>query len=214
MSPPVPGEAGAPDVGSTGGEQWYPVMLRLAGKRVLVVGGGEVAARKVEGLVDAGARVTVIAPEVVPALAERDGVRQDVRQDVVIKRRAYVPGELTQYWLVVTCTDDPAVQQQVFDDGERLGVWVNAADDPQRCSFTLPAVARRGPVVLAVSTSGTSPALAQALRDRAASAALPEGVERVAEELARRRREIKAAGRSTEDLDWRPIIDALLDGTD
>jgi siroheme synthase-like protein len=179
-------------------------MLRLTGKRVLVVGGGDVAARKVEGLLAAGARVTVVAPEVVPTLADREGV--------VVKRRAYVPGELTQYWLAVACTDDPAVQQQVFDDGERLGVWVNAADDPERCSFTLPAVARRGPVVLAVSSSGTSPALAQALRDRAASSALPDGVERVAAELAQRRQEIKAAGGSTEALDWRPIVDELLDG--
>ena len=172
---------------------------------MLVVGGGAVAARKVAGLVAAGAAVTVVGPDV-----RADIVPKHLTgEHVTVERRPYRPGEVEGYWLVVTCTDDPAVQQQVFDDGERLGVWVNAADDPERCSFILPAVARRGPVVVSVSTSGTSPALAQVLRDRFAEG-LPQDVERIAFELERHRAQLHAEGRSTEDVDWRPIVEDLL----
>ena len=111
----------------------YPVVLRLAGKRVLVVGGGSVAARKVDGLLAAGAAVTVVARTVVAEL--RDAA---TRGDIVLAERVYRSDDLAGSWLVVTATDDAITQQQVFDDGEAAGVWVNAADDPQRCSFFLP----------------------------------------------------------------------------
>ena len=183
-------------------QQWYPVMLRLTGKPVLVVGGGTVATRKVDGLAGAGALVTVVAPFITDELR--------ARVDITIEQRPYASGEVAGYWLTVVSTDDAATQQQVFDDGERLGVWVNAADDPDRCSFILPAVVRRGPVVVSVSTAGTSPALAQELRDRI-SDALPSNVEVVTAGLAARRREIQDAGGSTEEVDWRPLVKRLLD---
>jgi precorrin-2 dehydrogenase / sirohydrochlorin ferrochelatase len=179
----------------------YPVVLRLAGRPVLVVGGGAVAARKVDGLVSAGAQVTVVAPEPCAELAARD--------DVAVERRRYLRGEVAGYWLVIAATDDPTVQQAVFDDAEERGVWVNAADDPDRCSFILPAVARRGPVIVAVSTQGTSPALASRLRDRLADA-LPPDVEQIALELRRRRERIRGAGGSTESHDWSADLDELL----
>jgi precorrin-2 dehydrogenase len=179
----------------------YPVVLRLDGKRVLVVGGGAVAARKVDGLLAAGAAVTVVAPMVVDEL--RDAA---ARGDVVLAERPYRSGDLDGSWLVVTATDDSATQQQVFDDGEAAGIWVNAADDPQRCSFFLPAVHRREPVLVAVSTQGTSPALAAWLRDRLAGA-LPERLEDLVSVLARRRAEVQGEGRSTEDEDWQAVID-------
>lgn len=181
---------------------WYPVMLRLTGKRVLVVGGGKVATRKVEGLAAAGAIVTVVAPFITDELL--------ARPDITTQQRPYAVGEVEGYWLAVVSTDDAATQQQVFDDGERLGVWVNAADDPDRCSFILPAVVRRGPVVATISTGGASPALAQELRDRVAGV-LPANVERVAAELEARRRAVQAAGQSTEAMDWRPLVQRLLD---
>ena len=101
----------------------------------------------------------------------------------------------------------------MFDDSERAGVWVNAADDPDRCAFFLPAVHRRDPVLLAVSTQGTSPALAGWLRDRLAGA-LPEQLEALIAALSDERRALRAAGRSTEDIDWTARIDALLIGLD
>jgi siroheme synthase-like protein len=180
----------------------YPVVLRLSGKRVLVVGGGAVAARKVEGLLAAGAAVTVVAPAVVAEL--RDAA---ARGEVEIVDRSYRPGDLERSWLVLTATDDATTQQQVFDDAEAAGIWVNAADDPQRCSFFLPAVHRREPVLVAVSTQGTSPALAAWLRDRLA-AALPERLEELVAALSRRRAEVQAQGRSTEDEDWPAVIEA------
>ena len=140
----------------------FPVGLVVAGRRCLVVGGGRIAARKVAQLVACGADVTVVAPDVVP-LAGRParGRRRSAA--------ATGAGEAAGYRLVITATGDPAVDQAVFDDAEAAGVWVNAADDPARCSFTLPAVTRQGPVTVAVATDGTSPALAAWLRDRLAA---------------------------------------------
>lgn len=178
----------------------YPVNLVIAGKRVLVVGGGAVAARKAAGLVAAGAQVTVVAPDIHP----------DVEAlPVTIERRTYQPGEAAAYRLAITATGDAQVNQNVFDDGEAAGVWVNAADDPDRCSFTLPAVVRRGPVLVTASTGGASPALSSWLRERLDAQLGPELCE-LATILAARRAELKAQGKSTEDVDWAPIIESEL----
>jgi uroporphyrin-III C-methyltransferase/precorrin-2 dehydrogenase/sirohydrochlorin ferrochelatase len=116
-------------------------------------------------------------------------------------------------WLVVTATDDAVVQQAVFDAGTARRIWVNAADDPTRCSFILPAVHRNGSVIVAVSTSGSSPALAGWLRTRLA-AALPSRINEIAQSLAGRRAQMRARGESTESFDWRPIIEQLVKETD
>jgi siroheme synthase-like protein len=181
----------------------YPVVLDLRGRRCLVVGGGRVALGKARGLLTAGAEVTVVAPEVVPELADDDRVR--------VERRPYRPGEVQGYRYVVAATDQPAVNRQVFDDGEALGVFVNAADDPANCSVTLPAVARRGPITVAVSTGGASPALAAWLRDQLASTLGPEH-EALAEMLGSERRGLRSQGIPTEGLPWRQALDSgLLD---
>jgi precorrin-2 dehydrogenase / sirohydrochlorin ferrochelatase len=186
----------------------YPIVLRLSDRRVLVVGGGGVAARKVEGLLAADATVTVVAPMVVAELRDLA-----TRGDITVAERPYRSGDLEGAWLVLTATDDAATQQQVFDDAEAAGIWVNAADDPQRCSFLLPAVHRREPVLVAVSTQGASPALAAWLRDRLAEA-LPERLEELVSALAHRRAEVQAEGRSTEDEDWSAVIEAWAKATD
>ena len=177
----------------------YPVGLVLAGRRCLVVGGGPVARRKVEGLVACGAEVTVVAPEVDPAVEALPGVR--------VERRPYRRGDVAGHRLAFAATDDPAVNRAVHDEAEELGVWVNAADQPDACTFTLPAVVRQGPVTVAVSTGGRSPALAKDLRDRIAALVGPEDA-RLAEELAEERRQVHARGESTEDVDWRARIAA------
>jgi siroheme synthase-like protein len=178
----------------------YPVALRLTGRPVLVVGGGDVASRKVSDLLAVGADVTVVAPEFVPEL-ESAGC--------VLERRAYRRGEVAGYGLVVAATDDEAVNQAVHDDAEAAGAWVNVADQPERCSVLLPAVARAGRVVVAVSTGGASPALAGWLRDRLRSA-MPTGLDVIAEQLARERVAQQSAGRSTESVAWRERIEALV----
>ena len=175
----------------------YPVALVLAGRRCLVVGGGTIARRKAEGLLACGALVTVVAPEVGAELAALDGV--------TVVRRPYSPKDLDGVRLAIAATDDPAVNRAVFDDGEAAGVWINAADQPDACAFTLPAVLRHEPVVVAVSTGGRSPALARHLRDRVAAVIGPEDAA-LAERLGSERRRLQASGVSTEGLDWDAVI--------
>ena len=184
-------------------------MLDLRGRVVLVVGAGRIATRKVEGLVREGAVVRVVAPEVSTGMT---AFVAEHAEAVTIERRPYAPADLAGVRLVITATNDTAVQQAVFDDGEHLGVWVNAADDPDRCAFILPAVHRRGVVTIAVSTGGASPALAQWLRDRM-RAALPEDLDALVSELTERRLAFKASGASTESIDWRPVIEELHTGS-
>ena len=118
------------------------------------------------------------------------------------------PGTPPGYWLVITAAapDDNAV---VFDDAEAAGVWCNAVDDPEHCSFLVPAVVRRGPVTVAVSTGGSSPALASWLRRELEGVVGPELAD-VALRLAEERRRIHAAGGTTEGLDWVARIEAHL----
>ena len=182
----------------------YPVSLVLHGRRCLVVGGGHVARRKALGLVEAGARVDLVAKEVLASVREIAGLES-------IEERPYRRGEVAGYRLAVAATGDPAVNRAVFEDGESAGVWVNFADDPASCSFILPAIARQGPVSVAVSTSGFSPALASWLKAHVTENLGPEVAE-LAGMLAEARARLKAAGRSTEEVDWRQSIDwAMLD---
>lgn len=180
----------------------YPVGLVVDGRRCLVVGGGRVAARKVEGLRACGAVVHVVAPSVDPAIKAMTG-------GVTWEERAYAPGDAADgaYRLVVTATGDRDVDQRVFDDAESAGVWVNSADDPDRCTFTLPATLRRGPLLVTVSTGGHSPALATWLRDNISTRVGPE-YETLVELLSDARAEVQAAGRSTEDVDWQKALTA------
>src|SRR4051794_36087898 len=131
----------------------YPVNLVVDGRPCLVVGGGRVAAGKVRNLRACGAVVHVVAPEIGPEIAGMT--------DVTMERRPYRRGEVAGYRLVVAATGDADVNGEVFRDGDDAGVWVNSADDPARCSFTLPSVVRRGPLTVTVSTGGPSPALAR-----------------------------------------------------
>ena len=178
----------------------YPVNLVLTGKRCLVVGGGKVALRKVEGLLACGADVTVIAPEVHPEL--------QADPHVTVKQRAYVEGDAGRggYRLVVTATDDTAVNQQVHDDADAAGIWVNSADDPERCTFTLPAVVRNGPLMLTVATGGHSPALASHLKARLADEYGGEDYRTLVTLLEEARADLHAEGRTTEGLAWQTAL--------
>lgn len=176
----------------------YPVNLLVAGRRCLVVGGGPIAARKAEGLLACGATVHVVASE----------VGADMRAlDVTWDERPYQTGDLAGSRLVVTATGVAEVDAAVFADGEAAGIWVNSADDPANCSFTLPAVVRRGPVVLTVSTGGHSPALAVWLKERIGAEVGPE-YEVLATLLSDERAAVRAQGRSTEGMDWRSALDS------
>jgi precorrin-2 dehydrogenase/sirohydrochlorin ferrochelatase len=176
----------------------YPVNLVLAGRRCLVVGGGRVATQKVRGLFEAGADVTVVAPQIADDI---------VALGVACERRPYRSPEAGDFRLALAATGDPVVNQQVFDDAEAAGVWINSADDPARCSFVLPARVRRGRLLVTVSTGGHSPAVAAWLRERL-DAELGEEYDLLIGVLAEVRSEIQATGRATESLDWRAALDS------
>ena len=139
----------------------YPVLLDLAGRGVVVVGGGAVAARKVAGLLEAGADVRVVAPEVTPELAALAAAGR-----LRWTARVYRPGDLDGVALAVAGTATRAVNRRVAEDAAAAGVPVNVVDDPALGSFTTLATLRRGDLVVAVGTSGGAPGLAGALRRR------------------------------------------------
>jgi precorrin-2 dehydrogenase / sirohydrochlorin ferrochelatase len=178
----------------------FPVNLNLEGKRCLIVGGGRIAMRKAGQLAGCGGDITVISPEVVDGFDALAGT---------IHHRTYQSGDVEGFRLVITATGDTAVDQRVFDDAEALGIWVNSADDPDRCTFTLPAVLRRGPVMVTTSTAGVSPALSSWLRGRLTSLIGPEFGD-IAADLADERAAVHASGQSTEDVDWAPILQRVI----
>ena len=146
-------------------DAYYMACLDLTGRSVLVVGGGRVALEKVDGLLVSGARVTVIAPQIVSELATRN---------IQLVRREYRTEDLDGRFLVVAATSTSSVNRRVFREAEVRSLLCNVADVPELCSFILPAVHRQGPIAVAVSTGGASPALAQRLRDDIAAVVRPE----------------------------------------
>jgi len=138
---------------------FYPLFMDLKDRPVLVVGGGPVAERKVESLIEAGAAVTVVAPDVTAGLqkcAESGSIR--------ILRRKFEESDLTSARLVITATGDVGTQERVAAAARARNIPVNTVDQPRLCDFIVPATIRKGDVLVAISTSGKSPALAAALR--------------------------------------------------
>ena len=139
---------------------YYPVQLDLRGRPCIVVGGGVIAEGKVTGLVEAGARVTVLSPVLTLGLRSRRDAGE-----LLHCCRAYRPGDLAGSILVISATDDPVVNRAVWVEAMERGILVNVVDDPPHCSFILPSIHRRGDLTIAVSTSGRAPALAVRLRE-------------------------------------------------
>ena len=136
----------------------YPINVIVADQACLVVGGGRVAAHKANGLLRAGARVTIVAPTVDEALVDDPAIE--------VLRRRYRSSDLEGRRLVITATNSGEVNAQVALDARTVGVLVNSADDPANCDFILPAIARQGDLSIAVSTRGRSPAIATWLKKR------------------------------------------------
>jgi precorrin-2 dehydrogenase/sirohydrochlorin ferrochelatase len=139
---------------------YYPVLIQLDGRKVLVVGGGTVAQRKIETLLEYGAVVQVISKELTPRLRKYSDegkigfLGQQFNEDC-----------LEEAFLVIAATDDPRLNHQVSEKAKEKGLLVNAVDQPSDCNFILPSVLRRGDLLIAVSTSGKSPALAKKVRE-------------------------------------------------
>lgn len=183
--------------------KYYPIGLHIEGRRCLVVGGGKVAERKARGLIECGALVTVVSPELTPGLTSlaSDGV-------IHWQPRGYDADAAAGFFLVMAATDDPQVQDQVQSDAQRGQVLLNVADVPEKCNFILPALVRRGGLTVAISTSGKSPALAKKLRQEIEEWLGPE-YETVVEALGMIRPHILAWGRPQAENE--KIFQGLLD---
>lgn len=137
--------------------KYYPVFLNIQNKKCLVVGGGNVAWRKVCSLKEAGARVTVVSPEFCPELEKETGIERI--------QRKYDTEFLKETVLVVASTDDGEVNQIVYHDAVERGILVNVVDKPEFCSFIVPSSIMRGDLCISISTGGASPALARNIRE-------------------------------------------------
>ena len=164
---------------------YYPVYLKLTGRRCVVFGGGSVAEGKLAKLMETGAQVTVVSPRVTPAIESLAGQAM-----VQWKSREYQAGDLEGVYLGIAATDDRTVNRKIAEEAERLGVILNVVDDPELCGFIAPSVVERGPVTLAISTGGAlanNPALDWA---------------DLAPVLSRARQEIKKRGVSVDAQRW------------
>ncbi len=140
---------------------YYPIYLNLQGRQCVVIGGGQVAEGKVRGLLAAEGCVWVISPTLTPAL---DQLARQLRLSHV--KRTYQPGDLAGAFLAISATDDPAVNEQVWQEASARNVLVNVVDDTPHCNFIAPAILRQGDLAVAISTGGKAPALAVRLREQ------------------------------------------------
>jgi siroheme synthase-like protein len=182
----------------------YPVMLDLTDRPCLVVGGGAVAERKIAGLVEAGARLTIVSPWLTPAL-----LQLATEAPLRWRPREYTAGDAAGFILAMVATDDVAVNAMVAAECRERGVWVNCADDPVRCDFILPSVFRRGAVTVAVSTGGASPSMARLVREEL-DALLPDDIAPLAEVVAAVRRALSEGGVLLDAARWRQALDGEL----
>ena len=181
--------------------RYYPVFLDIAGKPVVVIGGGEIAVQKVKGLLDAGALVTLVSPTLHPDL-----VPLAAQGRIEHVAREYAPGDLEGYFLAFVGTDDRAINDIVAREGKERGVLVNAVDDPANCDFIMPAVVRRGDLIVAVSTSGGSPAMARRMREEL-EAFLTEEYALMLELAAEVRRELRDRDLTVDPDIWNAALD-------
>lgn len=183
--------------------RYYPVFLDVQDRPCLVVGGGAIGLEKAKGLVEAGARVTLVTPEAVPELAE---MAEQGR--LVWERRSFEPADLAGKFLVFGATDDNDVNREVARIADRDGKLANAVDDPPYCNFILAALVTDGPMTVAVSSAGCSPALAQRVRDRVRTEIFEPGIGELAALLGASRPQAKAciAGYRERKLYWEAVL--------
>ena len=188
---------------------YLPICIDLRGRHCLLVGGGEVARRKAETLLRAGATLRLVAPAIDPGLGEL--VRQRGGE---LRLRAFEPRDVDDVWLAVAATDDEAVNRQVRDVARQRGVLVNVVDQPALCDFIFPSIIDRDPMVIAVSSGGRAPLLARLLRARLETT-IPAGYGRLAAWMGRFRPQVKAqiAGGAARRRFWERVLEGQIGET-
>jgi precorrin-2 dehydrogenase/sirohydrochlorin ferrochelatase len=181
---------------------FYPAFIDLENRPVLVVGGGVVAERKVETLLETGALVTVVSPEITDLLL---GYSQSKR--ITVRQRGFIPSDIDGVWLVISATDDPVTQSEVASIAASKNILVNTVDKPELCSFIVPAILRRGDITIAISTSGKSPSLAAELRTRL-DRVLTNEIARTAEVLGAVRQEVHQHFTNSDDR--KKVFDSII----
>lgn len=180
-----------------------PVHLRLSGQRCLVIGGGEIAQRKCDLLLRAGALITLVAPEVLPELAKRV-----IAAGGLVSLKSYDRNDLAGHRLVIAATDQAALNQKVFDDAEAAGILVNVVDAPALCRFIFPAIVDRSPLVISAGTTGAHPVLARQIRTQLETT-FPAAYGAYARLLARYRTETKTRFKTIDErrLFWESVLE-------
>ncbi len=181
--------------------KYYPVFLDIEGRPCTVIGGGAVGQRKVEGLLQAGARVRVVSPELTSELE-----RLASQGAVTAVRRPYERGDLAGAYLAMVATDDPSVSEAVSQEAKERGALVNVADVPRLCTFILPSVLQRGGLTIAVATGGGSPALSRKVREELERVFPPEYAE-LTSIVAEVRAELQERGVSLPFEIWSECLD-------
>ena len=167
---------------------YHPVFLSLTGRAVLIVGGGSIAHEKTESLKLCGATITILSPRLSGA----------IKTEVEAGRLAWIeksfePTDLIPYFMIIAATDDPKVNAEVFRAGNALNRLTNSVDDPENCNFIMSAIVRQGPIQVAVSSSGCSPALAQRIRNCISQDLVTPEIGRLGEFLGRWRPAVKSS---------------------
>ncbi len=179
---------------------YYPILLNIQGRKCLVVGGGPVALRKVKALLEHGANVEIVSPTFCPELNQlaTDGVIRAIQRD-------YKSEDLQHTFIAIAATDDAKTNERVAAEAKRRGVLVNVVDDPKNSDFIVPSYLKRGDVIIAVSTSGRSPALARKIRSELENdfKAEYEQLAVVADEV---RSELKQQGITVSSDAWQEVL--------
>jgi precorrin-2 dehydrogenase/sirohydrochlorin ferrochelatase len=183
--------------------KYYPIFLRVAGRSCLVIGGGRVAEEKVQSLLMAGARVTVISPQLTAGLNALAAANRIIHRD-----RTYASGDVGGFFLAFAATDNADLHVEIAAEAEAAGVLVNVVDRPRLCDFIMPSIMERGDLVIATSTGGASPAMAKRIRRELEEIFGPEYA--LALTLLRRVRETLAASPRT-IAERKRIFNALVD---
>ncbi|MCR8922728.1 siroheme synthase CysG [Dasania sp. GY-MA-18] len=184
--------------------KFFPIFADLHNKKVLVVGAGKVATRKIEALLKAGAQVWVVAEQACPAVQA-----WAQQQQIQLQLKSFSAEDLAQCWLVVAATDDSSVNQQVQAAAVAQCLWCNSVDDPQHSEFIMPAVVDRGDIQVAISSGGNAPVLARRLRAQIDSL-LPQAIAEVASLMGRWRDKVKQSLPSfdTRRQFWERLLDS------